>query len=215
LCKAGCNRLSNDNARLPPGEANFGNSQQRSARRGRVEETRGMKMADRTKCRNGHDFTPENTRIYRGARICRACTRANTKKARPTWAHGGTKPKSLCRCGDRKSEHLDGSRFCRMCPCSRYRWKFGADSNEKWLSEMIRKTNHIAPFVAGGPLMKSLRYKDAIRVIRGYNLARQYPGEIKHLLLLNGPLLSRCARNGAIPKEPMSASFLRFIRRPR
>lgn len=33
----------------------------------------------RTRCRNGHDYTPENTRMYRGRRYCRACHRENER----------------------------------------------------------------------------------------------------------------------------------------
>lgn len=32
-----------------------------------------MKLADRTHCLHGHEFTPENTRIRNGARVCRKC----------------------------------------------------------------------------------------------------------------------------------------------
>jgi hypothetical protein len=31
----------------------------------------------RTHCKNGHEFTPENTRMYRGARSCKQCERTN------------------------------------------------------------------------------------------------------------------------------------------
>lgn len=30
----------------------------------------------RTHCKHGHEFTPENTRLYRGRRCCRACAAA-------------------------------------------------------------------------------------------------------------------------------------------
>lgn len=36
----------------------------------------------RSVCRNGHAYTPENTRWYRGTRTCRACHRANERKRR-------------------------------------------------------------------------------------------------------------------------------------
>lgn len=29
----------------------------------------------KTHCRKGHDYSPENTRIYRGSRYCRTCER--------------------------------------------------------------------------------------------------------------------------------------------
>ncbi|GGW50011.1 HNH endonuclease signature motif containing protein [Streptomyces griseoloalbus] len=31
--------------------------------------------ATKTHCENGHEFTPENTRMYRGSRVCRECRR--------------------------------------------------------------------------------------------------------------------------------------------
>jgi HNH endonuclease len=46
----------------------------------RVNTLRGKTVpaanAAKTHCINGHEFTPENTRIYRGWRCCRACHRA-------------------------------------------------------------------------------------------------------------------------------------------
>jgi len=36
----------------------------------------------RTHCHAGHEFTPENTRIYRGERYCRACARIRAAKKR-------------------------------------------------------------------------------------------------------------------------------------
>ncbi|MBT2508864.1 hypothetical protein J7I98_23845 [Streptomyces sp. ISL-98] len=41
----------------------------------------------RRRCRNGHDYTPENTRLYRGRRYCRACHRENERGRRT--AKGG------------------------------------------------------------------------------------------------------------------------------
>lgn len=38
--------------------------------------------ARRTHCKNGHEFTPENTRISRGARICRTCDCAKQRRAK-------------------------------------------------------------------------------------------------------------------------------------
>lgn len=32
-------------------------------------------LRERTHCLHGHEFTPDNTRLYRGARICRTCHR--------------------------------------------------------------------------------------------------------------------------------------------
>lgn len=40
---------------------------------------------DRTHCRRGHEFTPENTRVRRGKRECRACVRASL---RVQWKNG-------------------------------------------------------------------------------------------------------------------------------
>ena len=36
--------------------------------------------ARKTQCDHGHEFTPENTRIWRGVRCCRACKRDRSKK---------------------------------------------------------------------------------------------------------------------------------------
>lgn len=36
--------------------------------------------ARKTACDNGHEFTPENTRIYKGYRICRICARDTTRR---------------------------------------------------------------------------------------------------------------------------------------
>lgn len=44
-------------------------------------ETVATANAAKTHCDHGHAFTPENTRIYKGWRICRACHRATTPKA--------------------------------------------------------------------------------------------------------------------------------------
>lgn len=30
-------------------------------------------MASKTHCKRNHEFTPQNTRLYRGSRVCRAC----------------------------------------------------------------------------------------------------------------------------------------------
>jgi hypothetical protein len=42
--------------------------------------------ARRTHCRNGHEFTPENTVVYASRRSCRVCLRA---KGRAEWDRGG------------------------------------------------------------------------------------------------------------------------------
>lgn len=39
-------------------------------------------FANRTHCKRGHEFTPENTRLNtRGARVCRSCERARWSRA--------------------------------------------------------------------------------------------------------------------------------------
>lgn len=38
-------------------------------------------MANRTHCKRGHEFTPENTHVYRGSRFCRACRRSRRLEA--------------------------------------------------------------------------------------------------------------------------------------
>jgi hypothetical protein len=46
---------------------------------------RGAHHAAKTHCKQGHEYTPENTRLdKRGCRICRTCTRARKKKHRWT-----------------------------------------------------------------------------------------------------------------------------------
>ncbi len=46
-----------------------------NVRRGRAGEVNGARMRARTHCKNGHEWTPENTwrRSKNGHRICRAC----------------------------------------------------------------------------------------------------------------------------------------------
>lgn len=36
--------------------------------------------ARKTHCDNGHEFTDENTRVYRGYRICKICARETTRR---------------------------------------------------------------------------------------------------------------------------------------
>jgi hypothetical protein len=43
---------------------------------------KGRSKAAFTHCKRGHEFTPENTRRYRGGRFCRACDRTIHK---PRW----------------------------------------------------------------------------------------------------------------------------------
>ncbi|MEV4271931.1 HNH endonuclease signature motif containing protein [Micromonospora aurantiaca (nom. illeg.)] len=39
-------------------------------------ETIPARLAERTHCRHGHEFTPENTYQWRGSRFCRTCRAA-------------------------------------------------------------------------------------------------------------------------------------------
>jgi len=39
-------------------------------------------LAKRTHCKNGHEFTPENTRMRKSARVCRICQRNYRNKSR-------------------------------------------------------------------------------------------------------------------------------------
>lgn len=53
-----------------------------NVKRGRVGKANKERAAARTHCRNGHEFTAENTRFAKdGARTCRQC-HANTERAR-------------------------------------------------------------------------------------------------------------------------------------
>ena len=36
--------------------------------------------AEKTHCDSGHEFTPENTRMWRGHRFCKACNREAVKR---------------------------------------------------------------------------------------------------------------------------------------
>jgi hypothetical protein len=42
----------------------------------------GARMAARTHCKNGHPFTPENTRMQGTARICKPCSRERLRRFR-------------------------------------------------------------------------------------------------------------------------------------
>lgn len=50
----------------------------------RTANTIPGRFAQRTHCANNHEFTPENTRWYRGYRDCRACGRERQAKRRRT-----------------------------------------------------------------------------------------------------------------------------------
>ena len=41
----------------------------------------GKYLADRTHCGNGHEYTPENTYLYRGRRDCRICKLERNRKS--------------------------------------------------------------------------------------------------------------------------------------
>lgn len=49
--------------------------------RGQKTFNRSKGMAARTHCKNGHEFSLENTRLRNGARYCRACERDNQRRA--------------------------------------------------------------------------------------------------------------------------------------
>lgn len=61
-------------------------------------ENRRRAMARRTRCPKGHSYTPENTRIHRGKRSCRACDR------------DGARARYWARLEDRTSEQAKSER---------------------------------------------------------------------------------------------------------
>ncbi|WP_399552352.1 NUMOD4 motif-containing HNH endonuclease [uncultured Microbacterium sp.] len=74
----------------------------------------GRSRASQTHCHRGHEFTPENTREYRGRRVCRSCQRNtdDTKRWRRRSRFGRTGHPATCRvCGcDFKAGY--GAAFC-------------------------------------------------------------------------------------------------------
>jgi hypothetical protein len=52
----------------------------RTPKKVRKPPTGRTRATKRTHCKAGHEFTPDNTRIYQGKRYCRACIR-NRKRA--------------------------------------------------------------------------------------------------------------------------------------
>lgn len=42
----------------------------------------GVRQREKTRCKRGHEFTPENTYVYDGRRACRICRRRNTERSR-------------------------------------------------------------------------------------------------------------------------------------
>jgi hypothetical protein len=74
----------------------------------------GQKL--KTHCKHGHEFTPENTRVYRGARTCLTCerSRGNTRTGL------GRRLKTVCKhghplSGDNLYITSEGRRRCRAC----------------------------------------------------------------------------------------------------
>lgn len=54
-----------------------------NAERASSTRANGRYLAERTHCKNGHEFTPENTRLTaRNGRVCRACRREWAKRQR-------------------------------------------------------------------------------------------------------------------------------------
>ncbi len=51
-----------------------------NSRRGIVGQTSGAKERAKTHCPHGHEYTPENTHIWRGKRDCRECNRIQKRK---------------------------------------------------------------------------------------------------------------------------------------
>lgn len=45
---------------------------------------------DRNECSHGHEYTPENTRMYKGARICKTCNRDRVRKHRDEGAEASS-----------------------------------------------------------------------------------------------------------------------------
>lgn len=62
-----------------------------------------------THCKNGHEYTPENTLItVEGWRSCRTCSRERDRRRRPTKPHTG----SCVVCGVSMAAFRRGTKFC-------------------------------------------------------------------------------------------------------
>lgn len=81
---------------------------------------------NRTRCKRGHEFTEENTRIYKGFRQCRACVRLRFKVKRdPLYQESGACSSLYCKKGHplfgrenvtiKQISKGHWRRFCRAC----------------------------------------------------------------------------------------------------
>lgn len=57
-------------------------TRQENTRRGRCAETQRQRHAAVTHCPRGHEYTPENTAIWRGSRTCKQCRNARACEKR-------------------------------------------------------------------------------------------------------------------------------------
>jgi hypothetical protein len=87
-------------------------------------DTAAARQAAQTHCKRGHEFTPENTYLYRGMRNCKACrvvtSRDSKRKRREGLPDGRKILKTHCAHGHEFTEantlvNKDGSRACREC----------------------------------------------------------------------------------------------------
>lgn len=101
-----------------------------------VSKRKRNPFSRRTHCKNGHEFTPENTRYRGGSRVCRQCkNEAEQKKRRevrgemfgvPVWT-----PKTHCPHGHEFTQENtyirpDGYKECKACRADRLdRFKIG------------------------------------------------------------------------------------------
>lgn len=70
----------------------------------------------KTHCKNGHEFTPENTRNQaRGGRACRACSREAQREAQRQRAQRATCNRGHAMTEDNTIHGRDGRRMCRTC----------------------------------------------------------------------------------------------------